>query len=49
MVAEKFQIYSVTITANTFVEVVYVTTGNPAFCLTLYLSGVHFLRVTASW
>ena len=20
----------------------YVTTGNPAFCLTLYLTGVHF-------
>ena len=49
MAAEKFQIYSVTITANTFVEIVYVTTGNSAFCLTLYLSGVHFLRVTASW
>ena len=49
MAAEKFQIYSVTITANTFVEIVYVTTGNPPFCLTLYLSGVHFLRVTASW
>ena len=24
------------------VEVVYVTIGNPAFCLALYLSGVHF-------
>ena len=23
-------------------EVVYVTIGNPAFCLFLYLSGVHF-------
>ena len=23
-------------------EAVYVTIGNPAFCLTLYLTGVHF-------
>ena len=23
-------------------EVVYVTIGNPAFCLALYLTGVHF-------
>ena len=23
-------------------EVVYVTIGNPAFCLFLYLTGVHF-------
>ena len=23
-------------------EVVYVTIGNPAFCLALYLNGVHF-------
>ena len=23
-------------------EVVYVTIGNPAFCLTLYLTGIHF-------
>ena len=23
-------------------EVVYVTVGNPAFCLALYLTGVHF-------
>ena len=25
-----------------FREVVYVTIGNPAFCLALYLTGVHF-------
>ena len=25
-----------------FSEVVYVTIGNPAFCLFLYLTGVHF-------
>ena len=24
-----------------FKEVVYVTTGNPAFCLALYLTGIH--------
>ena len=23
-------------------EVIYVTIGNPAFCLSLYLTGVHF-------
>ena len=23
-------------------EVAYVTIGNPAFCLTLYLTGIHF-------
>ena len=23
-------------------EVVYMTIGNPAFCLALYLAGVHF-------
>ena len=30
--------------ANLFslLEVVYVTIGNPAFCLVLYLTGVHF-------
>ena len=31
-------------------EVAYVTIGNPAFCLTFYLTGVFFLkRVTARW
>ena len=24
------------------IEVVYVTIGNPAFCVALYLTGVHF-------
>ena len=32
-----FSLNSVTVS-----EVVYVTIGNPAFCLFLYLSGVHF-------
>ena len=27
-----------------FTEFVYVTIGNPAFCLALYLTGVHFRR-----
>ena len=25
-----------------YIEVFYVTIGNPAFCLALYLTGVHF-------
>ena len=37
----------------THMEVVYKTMGNPAFCLFLYLTGVHFrgelITVTARW
>ena len=30
------------ISSSLTIEVVYATIGNPAFCLALYLTGVHF-------